>query len=102
MKFLENTKIIVNLSIILTTLSVVYFLVVLANLKAQEIDIKNENRVNFDICIDQALKEYRNQWNFQCKENKKSENCSSLPGIFSSKIIDDLKEDKINCAKLYK
>jgi len=66
MKFLTNTKVIINLSIILTTLSVVYFLVVTANIQKREANIKDEDRARFDSCLLNSEESYLKEWNSQC------------------------------------
>jgi hypothetical protein len=102
MKFLEKTKLVANLTIILAGLSITYFFVVFANIQKREMEIKEDNISKFEECVVTAGKEYISQWNFQCKESKKSDLCPSLPGFISSGIEKKLQEDKANCAKLYK
>lgn len=46
MKFLENTKLIINLAIIFTTLSVVYFLVVFTSIQKKKPTLKMKIELN--------------------------------------------------------
>ena len=101
MKFLANTKLIINLSIIFTTLSVVYFIVVLTNLQKREADIKDEDRAKFEFCISDAMSNYLKEWNFQCKQIKQSD-CSTLPGLNAVRLTNELRESQLTCVKLYK
>lgn len=101
MKFLHNTKLITNLSIVITTISVSYFLISLTNIQQEEMTLKRENIIKFEECLIEAYKEYSHQWNFQCSENKKQENCNSLPRYVSDEIINRLRGDKLSCAQLY-
>ena len=101
MKFLANTKLIINLSIILTTLSVVYFIVVITNLQKREADIKDEDRAKFESCLSDAINDYLREWNSQCSQIKQAK-CDTLPGLIAMRITNEWKENKLNCAKLYK
>jgi hypothetical protein len=93
MKFVE--KLIINLCLIIFTLSASYFLI-------GYISIQRDDRINLQICLAEAHEEYRNQWSFQCLQNKKPKDCESLPGITSNQLIEDLKERKLACAKLFR
>lgn len=102
MKFLENTKLVINLAIILVTLSVVYFLVVFANLQKRAANIKDEDRAKFESCLSEEMQNYLSEWRLQCVENKKGADCTTLPGYVAIRLINEWKENKLNCAKLYK
>ena len=101
MKFLANTKLIINLSIILTTLSVLYFLVVVTNLQKREADTKDEDRAKFELCLSDAMSDYLREWNSQCAQIKQAK-CDTLPGLIAMRITNEWKENKLTCAKLYK
>jgi hypothetical protein len=102
MKFLGNAKVALNIAIIIVALSISYFLVVAANIQKREANNKDLDRAKFESCLSLAFSEYMNQWNFQCVQSKKPENCTSLSGLASVGITNQLREDKLNCAKLYK
>lgn len=101
MRFLTNTKLIINLSIILTTFSVVYFLVVITNLQKRESEIKDEDRARFDSCLLNSEESYLKEWNSQCAQLKQAK-CDTLPGLVAMRVNDELKENKLSCAKLYR
>ncbi len=102
MKFLENTKLIINLAVIFITLSIVYFLVVFTNLQKRAADIKDEDRTKFESCLSEEMQNYLSEWRLQCVENKKETNCTTLPGYVAIRLTNEWKENKLNCAKLYK
>jgi hypothetical protein len=102
MKFLENTKLVINLAITLTTLSVVYFLIVFTNIQKRVANIKDEDRAKFESCLSEAMQSYLSEWRLQCAENKKDVNCTTLPSYVGVKLTNEWKENKLNCAKLYK
>ncbi len=95
------SKFIVNLSIVILTFALFYFLMVSANIKKSEFDLIIQDREKFDFCLKNSRDDYLKKWEHQCSQLKQK-NCDSLPGLVASQIAQEFDEDRLSCAKLYK
>jgi hypothetical protein len=95
MKFLNNTKSLVNLVLmIFLFLASCYLLLTMA--------FEIEDREKFNLCKQRAFSNYMKEWNSQCKQNNKSEECEHLPFASATQLNSDLIEQQSICAKLYR
>lgn len=94
MKFLNNTKSLVNLALMIFLFLASYYLLL-------TIEFKIEDREKFNFCLEQARPEYKELWNSQCKRHNKSEDCG-LPSDIGAYLNSNFIEQKSVCAKLYR
>ena len=95
MKFLNNTKSLVNLVLmIFLFLASCYLLLTMA--------FEIEDREEFNLCKQRAFSNYMKEWNSQCKQNNKSEECEQLPFTLATQLNSAHIEMQSICAKLYR
>lgn len=111
--FLENTKLVMSISILAIALSVCYYFVIWQpaiqrerfELEKREFEIKQEKNEqgekDFKNCMLVTDSNYIENWNLRCQKVKKPEGCA-LPGYLSSDLNKIREETRLNCAKLYK
>jgi len=95
MKFLNSTKTLVNLALMIFLLLASCYLLL-------KISFEIEDREKFNLCLENAFSQYKQSWKFQCKQNNKSEECDSLPLSLASHLSNDRLENQSVCVKLYR
>lgn len=126
--FLENTKLIFSIGVLITVFSLVYYFLIFKpdienrrlEIQQKELDIqqqqaarieeeanraansKTENEVLFASCIENAHKQYDGSWSNGCKQLGRPANCTDLPHNIAESLDKSLQTTKLNCAKLYK
>jgi hypothetical protein len=94
MKFLNNTKSLVNLALmIFLFLASCYLLLTMA--------FEIEDREKFNLCTQRASSNYLEEWNSQCKQENRSKECQ-LPLGLASQLKNYRLEEFSVCAKLYR
>ena len=102
MKFLENTKLFISLSLIVSIILAIYFSLVISYYKLKEIKYIDNNRLELELCLTEAKNSFKSQMEFQCEENNKSRGCSSLPTFIVTKARSMLAEDIAICVQIFK
>ncbi|MDZ4260555.1 MAG: hypothetical protein U1A25_02720 [Candidatus Sungbacteria bacterium] len=126
--FLENTKLIINLSILIIALSASYYFLLVKpdiekgrlGIQQKEFEIKQEqaskikeesdrviaakiqNEALFNSCIENAHEQYDGSWSNGCKGLGRPNDCTNLPHYLSDSLEASLQTTKLNCAKLYR
>ena len=94
MKFLNNTKSLVNLALVI-------FLLLASCYLLTKISFEIEDREKFNLCLENASSNYIEEWNYQCKQENKSKGCQ-LPIGLASQLKNYRLEEYSVCAKLYR
>ncbi len=99
---MTNFQKLIGLSVLITSLSLAYYLVIFISDKERQKQTRIENQIKLrDQCLDNADLRYRLEWAVKCKEEGLDALCTGLPGRIATPLGQRRDKNADNCFKLY-